>query len=70
MGSDDIADYPLCQTRIEGETCQYFPALINADGINGFIMCGEGTINGNGFKSWKAFWLRLSWNPNATNKDE
>ena len=32
-GSDDISDYPICQTRIEGETCKYFPALINADNI-------------------------------------
>ena len=29
-GSDDISDYPVCETRMEGETCTYFPALINA----------------------------------------
>ena len=33
-------------------------------------MCGPGTIDGNGLKSWKAFWLRRSWNPYCTNKDE
>jgi polygalacturonase len=70
MGSDDISDYPLLETRIEGETCTYFSALINADGIDGFTMLGEGTVDGNGLKSWKAFWLRLKWNPKATNKDE
>jgi len=69
-GSDDVADYPLCETRIEGETCTYFPALINADGIDGFTMCGPGTIDGNGLRSWKAFWLRRKWNPKCTNKDE
>lgn len=70
LGSDDISDYPVCQTRIEGETCAYFPALINADGLDGFTVLGEGTIDGNGLKSWKAFWLRISWNPACTNKDE
>ncbi|MBR6509039.1 MAG: exopolygalacturonase [Clostridia bacterium] len=69
-GSDDISDYPVCTTRIEGETCTYFPALINADNAHDIKICGKGTIDGNGFKSWKAFWIRRSWNPNCTNKDE
>lgn len=69
-GSDDISDYDLRMTRIEGETCMYFTALINADGVDGFTMCGSGTIDGNGLKSWKAFWLRRAWNPACTNKDE
>lgn len=69
-GSDDIADYPVLETRIEGETCKYFAALINADGVDGFTMCGHGVIDGNGLRSWKAFWLRRSWNPSCTNKDE
>ena len=69
-GSDNIFDYPIMETRMEGETCSYFAALINADGINGFTMCGRGTIDGNGLKTWKAFWLRRKWNPACTNKDE
>lgn len=69
-GSDDCADYPVCETRIEGESCLYFSALINADGLDGFVICGPGTIDGNGMRSWKAFWLRRSWNPGCTNKDE
>ncbi len=69
-GSDDIADYPPCMTRIEGESCVYFPALINADGADGLTIFGEGTIDGNGLRSWKAFWLRRQWNPACTNKDE
>ena len=32
-GSDDIYDYPIMQTRMEGETCPYFSALINADNV-------------------------------------
>ncbi|MCD7751082.1 MAG: glycosyl hydrolase family 28 protein [Lachnospiraceae bacterium] len=69
-GSDDISDYPVCETRIEGETCPYFAALINADGLDGFTMCGPGTIDGNGLRSWKAFWQRRAWNTKCTNKDE
>ena len=69
-GSDEITDYPIGETRIEGETCNYFAALINGDGLDGFIMCGPGMIDGNGLKSWKAFWLRRAWNPKCTNKDE
>ena len=70
LGSDDISDYPVMETRIEGETCMYYPALINADSVDGIYIGGAGKINGNGFKSWKAFWKRREWNPNCTNKDE
>lgn len=69
-GSDDISDYPVTDSRIEGESCKYFAALINADGLDGFTICGKGTIDGNGLRSWKAFWLRREWNPDCTNKDE
>ncbi len=69
-GSDDISDYPIRKTRMEGETCPYFTALINAENIDGFVMCGKGTIDGNGEKAWKAFWLRREWNKDCTNKDE
>ena len=41
-GSDRIADYPILTTRIEGETCKYFCALINADGLDGFCITGDG----------------------------
>lgn len=69
-GSDDISDYDLKETRMEGEICLYFTALINADGMDGFTMCGPGTIDGNGLRSWKAFWLRRTWNRQCTNKEE
>lgn len=70
MGSNDPSDYPLVMTRIEGETCKYYSALINADGLDGFTISGKGTIDGNGFTFWKHFWERRSWNPKCTNKDE
>lgn len=70
MGSDNCSDYPILKTRIEGETCMYYSALINADGLNGFSITGNGTIDGNGLTYWKHFWERRSWNPKCTNKDE
>lgn len=70
MGSDDCSDFPIMMTRIEGESCLYYPALINADGIDGFTISGEGTIDGNGLRYWKHFWERRKWNPKCTNKDE
>ena len=70
MGSSDPSDYPIIKTRIEGETCLYYSALINADGLDGFTISGKGTIDGNGYTFWKYFWERRSWNPQCTNKDE
>ena len=69
-GSDELSDYELVETRIEGENCLYFSALINADGLDGFTISGPGAIDGNGLRAWKAFWMRRKWNPKCTNKDE
>jgi polygalacturonase len=68
-GSDRIIDYPLLTTRFEGETCKFFSALINADGLDGFTISGKGTIDGNGLQFWQEFWIRRKWNPQCTNKD-
>ncbi|MBQ7421524.1 MAG: exopolygalacturonase [Prevotella sp.] len=68
-GSDRIIDYPIVETRIEGETCPYFAALVNADGLDGFTITGNGTVNGNGLAFWQEFWIRRKWNPQCTNKD-
>jgi polygalacturonase len=68
-GSDRIADFPIATTRIEGETCKYFVALVNADGVDGFTISGKGTIDGNGLTYWQEFWTRRRWNPQCTNKD-
>ncbi len=69
-GSDRIEDFDIRTTRIEGETCAYYAALINADGLDGFVISGPGTIDGNGHHYWRQFWLRRQWNPQCTNKDE
>lgn len=69
-GSDDISHFPVVMTRMEGQTLKYYPALVNADGLDGFIISGKGTLNGNGARYWRAFWLRRQWNPDCTNMDE
>ena len=69
-GSDDIGDYPVVRTRIEGRTIDYFPALVNADSIDGFTIAGEGTLDGNGLRFWRSFWQRRAVNPKCTNIEE
>jgi polygalacturonase len=66
-GSDNIADYPVMPSRMEGQNLDYFPALVNAYGVDYFSISGKGTINGNGAKYWEAFWNRRKENPNCTN---
>jgi polygalacturonase len=66
-GSDNIEDYPLIPSRIEGQSIEYFAALVNAYGVNGFTISGKGTIDGNGLKYWEAFWKRREENPQCTN---
>lgn len=69
-GSDDISNFRLLTTRIEGQTVKYFAALVNADQVDGFTVSGKGTLNGNGLRYWKSFWLRRQFNPQCTNMDE
>jgi polygalacturonase len=66
-GSDDISNYPIMPSRMEGQNLDYFPALVNAYGVDGFSISGKGTINGNGRKYWDAFWARRKINPKCTN---
>ena len=40
LGSEFIYDFPVITTRIEGELCKYFGALINVDGLDGFTLSG------------------------------
>ncbi|MFT4061478.1 MAG: glycosyl hydrolase family 28 protein [Edaphocola sp.] len=66
-GSDDIANYPKLPSRMEGQNLDYFAALVNAYGVDGFTISGKGTIDGNGYKYWEAFWQRRKENPECTN---
>jgi len=67
LGSDDIANFPIMPSRMEGRSIDYFPAVVNAYGVNGFSITGKGTIDGNGLKYWEAFWQRRAENPKCTN---
>lgn len=66
-GSNDIADYPKRNTRIEGHFEPWRPALINAEGLRGVRITGAGTLDGNGRPFWREFWQRRSENPKCTN---
>ncbi|NPD91281.1 rhamnogalacturonidase [Xylanibacter muris] len=66
-GSDRIRDFKLLKTRMEGQTLNYFAALVNADNTNGFTIAGKGTINGNGYNYWEEFWIRRRYNRQCTN---
>ncbi len=55
-GSDDIENFPLIPSRMEGKSIYYHAALINAYFVKGFDITGEGTIDGNGLRYWKEFW--------------
>ena len=69
-GSDFIGDFKLIDTRMEGQNLKYFAALVNAIDCDGFTLSGEGTINGNGLRYWKQFWIRRKYNSQCTNLDE
>lgn len=66
-GSDAITHYQIVKTRLEGQTIDYFAALVNADGVDGFTISGEGTIDGNGHRFYDEFWLRRKVNRKCTN---
>lgn len=55
-GSDDINNYPLIPSRMEGQNLYYYAALINAYYVDSFSITGPGAINGNGHRFWKYFW--------------
>ncbi len=69
-GSDDISNFQIIDTRLEGLSLKYFAALVNAIGVDGFTISGKGTINGNGLRYWKSFWLRRQVNKACTNLEE
>lgn len=66
-GIDDIRHYPLIQMHMEGKSLLYFSALVTAQGVDGFTITGNGTIDGNGRRFWDEFWLRRQYNRSCTN---
>jgi polygalacturonase len=47
-GTTNIEDYPIIPTRWEGVEQPWTAALVNAEGVNGLEISGEGTIDGSG----------------------
>ena len=68
-GIDDIRHYPLVPMHMEGQQLNYFAALVNADGVDGFTITGHGTIDGNAQRFWDEFWIRRQWNQQCTNME-
>ena len=58
IGAGRREDYPMRKTRIGGLTVTYYPALVNADGCDGFRISGNGVIDGNGLPVWKEYWAK------------
>ena len=67
LGSNRIEDYPKRETRIEGHFEPWRMALVNAQGMEGVRIHGEGKIDGNGILFWGQFWQRRKENPKCTN---
>ena len=61
-GSNTIADYPKLPSRMEGQSLDYFAALVNAYQVDGFTSAGKGVIDGNGLRFLEAFWTRRKGN--------
>ena len=43
-GSDAITNYKIIKTRLEGQTIDYFAALVNADGCDGFRFLDQSSL--------------------------
>lgn len=57
-GSDDISNYPLIPSRMEGRSLMYYAALINAYFVDDFEISGSGVVDGAAYNYWVAFWER------------
>ena len=69
LGSTNIADYPAMQTRIEGHTQIWRPALLNVGHCDHLRITGTGTIQGGGKPFWDAFWNRYKADKTTKNLD-
>lgn len=56
LGSSDINQYPFGPTRFEGHTETWPCALLNAEGLDGFLLYGKGTLDGDGIPFYQKFW--------------
>jgi polygalacturonase len=67
LGSTQIKDYPIRQTRVEGHFQDWLPALINADKCDHLRITGAGTLDGSGRGFYTTFWDARRADPRVTN---
>jgi len=66
--STDMRHFPARRTRIEGHFAEHFnPALVNADGCDGFTLSGQGVLDGAGRPIWDQFWRLRNASPKGSN---
>lgn len=66
--STDMRHFPTRRTRIEGHFADSFnPALVNADGCDGFTLSGQGVLDGAGRPIWDQFWRLRNASPKGSN---
>jgi polygalacturonase len=64
LGSQNIADYPVMQTRIAGIEMRWPAALVNIYGQKNAAITGDGSIDGDGKVFWDSYWtLRRAYEP-------
>lgn len=62
--SQDIADYPLIDTRVAGIETQWPAAIINVIDQENVAITGNGTIEGRGKPFWDKYWeMRKEYDP-------
>jgi len=69
QGSTNTRDYPRRETRIEGHTEPWCPAIVNASRIDHLSITGRGMIRGGGKPFWDAFWNRYNADHTTKNLD-
>jgi polygalacturonase len=53
LGSEDIADYPVINSRWEGQTRQTYASLISGQDLHNVTIAGRGVIDGRGAGWWQ-----------------
>jgi polygalacturonase len=69
LGSQNIQDYPLQRTRIEGHFQDWRVALVNVGPMDHVRISGRGQLNGNGSTYWAAFGAARRANSKTANLD-
>ena len=56
LGSQDLSDYPIVQTRVAGIEMQWPAGLLNIYRARNAHITGEGTVDGDGKVFWDSYW--------------